>query len=73
MYPNELGSCAVGCLALLRFGSSCLLTHSRRYAPFQYTPDGQEVMERLWKETWDEFSFVEVNGILESLKSDQKL
>ncbi|KAK4948642.1 hypothetical protein LTR10_012646 [Elasticomyces elasticus] len=37
------------------------------YAPFQYTAKGKEVMERLWQETLEEFSFVDVNGILKSL------
>ena len=40
---------------------------TRRYAPFQYTAEGKEVMERLWQETLAEFSFVDVDGILKSL------
>ncbi|KAM0814139.1 putative Short-chain dehydrogenase/reductase family protein [Seiridium cardinale] len=37
------------------------------YAPFQYTHGGLKVMHRLWQETVDEFSFIDVNNILESL------
>ncbi|CAM1509474.1 Fc.00g032130.m01.CDS01 [Cosmosporella sp. VM-42] len=37
------------------------------YAPFQYTSEGKEVMERLWQETVNEFNFIDVNDILKSL------
>ncbi|KAF2002142.1 NAD(P)-binding protein [Amniculicola lignicola CBS 123094] len=38
------------------------------YAPFQYTPEGKEVMDRLWRETLEEFNLigVDANGILKS-------
>ncbi|OQV02388.1 hypothetical protein CLAIMM_07593 [Cladophialophora immunda] len=37
------------------------------YAPFEYTPEGKTVMERLWQETIHEFNFVDTMGILKSL------
>ncbi|KEF57425.1 uncharacterized protein A1O9_05342 [Exophiala aquamarina CBS 119918] len=39
------------------------------YAPFQYTPEGKVVMERLWEETLNEFNFLDVKGVLKSLSS----
>ena len=38
-----------------------------RYAPFQYTPEGKRIMERLWQETMDEFKIVDATGILASI------
>lgn len=43
-----------------------LIVHNR-YAPFQYTKDGQEVMERLWKETIKELGPLGVSDILNPL------
>ncbi|KAJ5389597.1 uncharacterized protein N7496_000665 [Penicillium cataractarum] len=37
------------------------------YAPFEYTSEGREVMERLWKETIEELGPMGVGKILESL------
>ncbi|KAJ5891659.1 uncharacterized protein N7473_007887 [Penicillium subrubescens] len=37
------------------------------YAPFQYTKEGREVMERLWKETIKELGPLGVSDILKSL------
>ncbi|OOQ84859.1 putative short-chain dehydrogenase/reductase family protein [Penicillium brasilianum] len=37
------------------------------YAPFEYTSEGHEVMERLWKETIEELGPMGVGRILESL------
>ncbi|KIX93966.1 uncharacterized protein Z520_10303 [Fonsecaea multimorphosa CBS 102226] len=47
----------------------CILTNWEiaPYAPFQYTPKGKEVMERLWQETINEFSFIDTMSILKSL------
>lgn len=38
-----------------------------RYAPFQYTTQGQEVMARLWEETLQELGPLGVSDILKSL------
>ncbi|KAJ5587587.1 uncharacterized protein N7459_003352 [Penicillium hispanicum] len=37
------------------------------YHSLQYTPEGKELMEQLWEETLNEFSFIDVNAILKSL------
>ncbi|KAJ5815555.1 hypothetical protein N7474_007332 [Penicillium riverlandense] len=37
------------------------------YPSLLYTEDGKNIMERLWEETLEEFSFVDVNGILKFL------
>ncbi|KAJ5675566.1 hypothetical protein N7462_008463 [Penicillium macrosclerotiorum] len=37
------------------------------YPAFVYSPEGKEVMERLWEETLKEFSSIDVNEILGSL------
>ncbi|CAL5875116.1 uncharacterized protein PFLUO_LOCUS9420 [Penicillium psychrofluorescens] len=37
------------------------------YPSLLYTEDGKKIMERLWKETLEELSFVDVNSILKSL------
>jgi hypothetical protein len=34
-----------------------------------YTPEGQNLIERVWKETMAELSFAGVEGILESMKA----
>ncbi|KAL7904445.1 hypothetical protein GGI35DRAFT_489804 [Trichoderma velutinum] len=39
------------------------------YAPFQYTAAGKELMKRLWEETLNELNFIDVNGIIGSLKT----
>jgi hypothetical protein len=39
-----------------------------RFAAMVYTPDGKEVMERLWEETMHEFSFAGVQAILKSMR-----
>ncbi|OTA98012.1 hypothetical protein M426DRAFT_326314 [Hypoxylon sp. CI-4A] len=36
-------------------------------APILYTPDGERISEQLWKETLDELSFADVEGILSSI------
>jgi hypothetical protein len=41
--------------------------YSNRYAPFQYTKEGQDVMERLWGETIKELGPLGVSDILKSL------
>jgi len=33
-----------------------------------YTPEGKQIIERLWQETVEELSFADVQGILDSLK-----
>ena len=38
-----------------------------RFAAFVYTPAGKQATERLWQETIDEFKFVNVQDILESV------
>ncbi|KAJ5605629.1 hypothetical protein N7510_008410 [Penicillium lagena] len=37
------------------------------YPSLLYTEEGKKIMERLWEETLEEFSFVDVNAILQSL------
>lgn len=67
MYLNQLGDCAVSRQLDPDRQDFCLLFHSNSYAPFQYTPEGKEVMQRLWQETLTEFSFVDMDGIIKSL------
>ena len=38
------------------------------FAGLLYTPDGKQIIERLWQETIAELSFAEVQGVLDSLK-----
>ncbi|KAI1138437.1 NAD(P)-binding protein [Hypoxylon sp. FL0543] len=40
------------------------------FPTFLYTPEGQQVIERLWSETLAEFEFANVRGILESMKEN---
>ena len=39
-----------------------------RFAAFLYTPEGKEVIERLWQETVKELDFADVRKILQSMK-----
>jgi hypothetical protein len=39
-----------------------------RYANILYEPKGKALVERLWSETLEEFSFVDIEGILNSIK-----
>jgi hypothetical protein len=34
-----------------------------------YTPEGKEIMERLWQETMKELSFTNLSDILDGLKT----
>ncbi|KAE8441444.1 hypothetical protein EG329_004937 [Mollisiaceae sp. DMI_Dod_QoI] len=40
----------------------------RPFPAFLYTEQGKDTIERLWQETLDEFSFVNLRGIIESMK-----
>ncbi len=35
-------------------------------APILYTEEGKVISDRLWKETMQEFSFAEVEGVIEA-------
>jgi hypothetical protein len=39
-----------------------------RFAAMLHTAEGKQVMERLWEETLEEFSFAGVREILNSMK-----
>lgn len=40
-----------------------------RFAPLLYTAEGEEIIERLWQETLDEFAFADVRDVLQSMKA----
>jgi hypothetical protein len=40
-----------------------------RFAPFLYTPNGVELVEKLWEETMVELEFVKPQSILSSLST----
>ncbi|KIX92105.1 uncharacterized protein Z520_12189 [Fonsecaea multimorphosa CBS 102226] len=41
----------------------------RPFAPVLYTPHGKQLIEQVWRETLEEFDFVDARGILDSMKN----
>ncbi|KAK9427363.1 hypothetical protein V1505DRAFT_47182 [Lipomyces doorenjongii] len=41
----------------------------RPFPPLLYTTLGKDTIERLWRETLDEFSFADIRSVLESMKN----
>ncbi|EXJ61228.1 uncharacterized protein A1O5_12020 [Cladophialophora psammophila CBS 110553] len=41
------------------------------FAPLLYTPHGKQLIEQVWRETLDEFDFVNARGILNSIASKE--
>lgn len=40
-----------------------------RKAPLVYSAEGEKVTEKLWKETKEEFSFIDFDEIIDGLKA----
>ncbi|KAJ4371240.1 hypothetical protein N0V83_004457 [Neocucurbitaria cava] len=49
-------------------GSYIMSWEINPFAPLLYTPEGKQIIERLWEETMTELSFADVQGVLDSLK-----
>lgn len=43
-----------------------------RFVDLMYTPEGKQIIERLWQETLAELGFAGVQGILEGMKRPGK-
>ena len=67
-FLDELEGCAVCFQPIVRIErgvtDSCLC----RFVSLLYTPEGQQVAEKLWRETLHELRFANVEGILASME-----
>ena len=57
------------CVYLHLFDSFLSLAEtSGRFASFLYTPERKVAIERVWKETMDEFEFAGIQSIMDSIR-----
>jgi hypothetical protein len=52
---------------MMKLTSRCSLNLSR-LPPLMYTPEGEEVAKKVWKETMQELSFAGVEKIVEDIR-----